>query len=118
MPHRTIIKREFADAVRVALGDLSISQASYKTQISYEYIRKMTYGHVASPEIIGRLAEGLGVDAQRLLVVAGYEQPTDPVECVKIALRGNKQLSDAGVQRIMDFVKETIEEDEQTSRER
>ena len=113
MAHRTVIKREFGDAVRAALGDLSISQASYKTQISYEYMRKMTYGHVPSPEIIRRFAEGLGVDAEPLLVVAGYEQPSDPVERVEIALRGNEHLSDAGVRRIMEFVRETIEEEDQ-----
>ena len=113
MTHRTVIKPEFGDAVRATLGDLSISQASYKTQISYEYMRKMTYGHVPSPDIIRRFAEGLGVGAEPLLVVAGYEQPSDPVERVEVALRSNQQLSDAGVRRIMDFVRETIEEEDQ-----
>ena len=113
MPHRTIIKREFGDAVKAALGELSISQASYKTQISYEYIRKMGYGHVPSPEIIRRFAEGLGIDPEPLLVTAGYEQPSDPIARVEIALRGNKQLSDAAVGRIIEFVRETVIEEEQ-----
>ena len=113
MPHRTIIKPEFGDAVKAALGALSISQASYKTQISYEYIRKMGYGHVPSPDIIRRFAEGLSIDPESLLVVAGYEQPSDPIVRVEIALRGNKQLSDAAVGRIIEFVRETIAEEEQ-----
>ena len=62
MPHRTVIKPEFGDAVKAALGGLSISQASYKTQISYEYIRKMGYGHIPSPDIIRRFAHGMGID--------------------------------------------------------
>lgn len=90
----------FAAAVRAAIGDLSISQAAYKTGISYEYVRTMvSYGRVPSETILVKFAEGLGVDLETLRVAAGYEA-SDPVDRVKFALEGQDELEDWQIEAI------------------
>lgn len=85
----------FAEAVKEAMGGLSISQAAYKTGVSYEYVRTMvTYGRVPSEAILEKFAKGLDADVHKLRVAAGYEQTSDPVERVEFALEGIDHLED------------------------
>ena len=108
----------FKEAVRDALGDLSISQAAYKTGVSYEYVRTMaSYGRIPSEPILGRFAEGLGADLYKLRVAAGYEQPSDPVQRVQYALNGAPELSDVSKQMIVQFAKEVLEREKQKKEE-
>lgn len=66
---------EFKLAIKEAAGELSIPKIAYKTNISYETIRKMvSFGHVPSEEMLVKLAEGLNADLHKLRVAAGYEQ--------------------------------------------
>jgi hypothetical protein len=45
-------------------------------------------------------------DPSPFLVAAGYEQPSDVVERVAMALRCDKILSEEGKQQVLEFVKE------------
>lgn len=87
MPVRTIIRPQFGEAVHEALGDLSPNQASYKTGVSDEYIRKMSQGRVPSEVIIERFASGLEADLDKLMVAAGYKPDPNPMTAVETALR-------------------------------
>jgi len=105
MPQRVIIRTEFAIEVRQAMGELSPNQASYKTAISDEWIRKMLHGRVPSEEVLDRLARGLDADLQKLRIAAGYDQPADVITAVDLAMRCVDNISDEGKQQIRDFVK-------------
>jgi len=111
MPQATLIlKPEFAEAVREALGGRSISQAAYKTGISYEWLRKMVqYGHVPSEAIVEKLAVGLSADLQKLRIAAGYAMPANPVIAVEISLRGSGKLSEEGIAEVLRFTEEVWE---------
>ncbi|MCK9570392.1 helix-turn-helix domain-containing protein [Candidatus Pacearchaeota archaeon] len=111
MPHTTIIKKEFADAVREVLADITPNQASYKTGVSDEYIRKMASGRVPSEVIIERFANGMGADLTKLRIAAGYEQSTNPVVAVNHALSQTvPNLSEFSKKQILDLVREVTEE--------
>jgi transcriptional regulator with XRE-family HTH domain len=110
MPIRTRVSQRFAEAVTAALAGISPSQASYKTEVSYEYIRRMRMGHIPSPEIIERFAKGLGAEVDVLLEAAGYKESSDPVVAVKLALRANRQLSEATKDQIVQFVEQKLRE--------
>lgn len=66
MPQHVVIREEFASAVRDALAGLSPNQASYKTAVSDEWIRKMAAGRVPSEAVLERFAKGLGADLRIL----------------------------------------------------
>lgn len=104
---------EFAEAVREAIGELSISQVAYKTGVSYEYVRTMvTYGRIPSEVVLHRFAEGLGADLPTLRIAAGYDQPSDPVERVKTALNSLPgPLEDYQVDRIRDLLEKYKKQD-------
>ncbi len=108
MPIHTIIRPEFGEAVIKILDGVSPNQAAYKTGVSDEYIRKMAKGRVPSEVILQRFAEGLGADLQALRIAAGYEQPSDPVERVELALRGTT-FTDAAKEQILDLIREMKE---------
>ena len=121
MPIEARVRREFAEAVMAALGGISPNQASYKTGVSDEYIRKMSNGRVPSVDVIRRFAQGMGVDVQSMLVAAGYEQPPaedraaaalsemdDHMKGIELSLRCT-DIPERGKQQIMDFVKEMQE---------
>ncbi len=74
MPVTTIIRPEFGEAVRAALGDLNTGQASYRTGISDTYIRSMKRGLVPSEAVLERFAKGIDADLKKLRIAAGYEQ--------------------------------------------
>ena len=105
MPHTTIIKEEFARVVKDFMRGLSAGQVSLKTGISYEYIRRMAYGHVPSEDVLKRFANGMNVDLQTLRIAAGYEQPTDAVEAVALGLRGATNIPEDGKSQIIEFAK-------------
>ncbi len=105
MPVSTTVREEFAGAVREALGDLTPNQASYKTGISDEYIRKMAHGRVPSEVIVERLAKGLDADLHTLRVAAGYEFPADIAESIELVVCRNTTLSDEGKRQIIDFAR-------------
>ncbi|MEN6370909.1 MAG: hypothetical protein ABFD64_02760 [Armatimonadota bacterium] len=113
MPHITIVKPKFAEAVRDALAGISANQASYKTGVSDEYIRKMAAGRVPSKAIIEKFANGLDSDLHKLLVAAGYEEPGNPVEGIENVIakyRIEGKLTPEKQERIMKYVREVIED--------
>ena len=110
MPQNTVIREEFAQAMRLALCGLTPNQASYKVQVSDEWIRKMLKGRVPSEAIIHRIAVGLDVNETELLIAAGYEQPSDLVERCLISLR-NSDISEEGIKAIEDFIRRRLEEE-------
>jgi len=76
MPSQTIVRSQFAEAVREAMGGLTPNVASYKTGVSDEWIRKMSHGRVPSEAILKRFADGLGADLRKLMVAADYTETT------------------------------------------
>ena len=114
MPQNLILKPEFQAAVTEALQGLSVNQASYKTGISYEWLRRMVkYGHVPSEEIIERLAEGLGADLHSLRIAAGYEEETDILKRTDLFLNGSPELSEFTKDEIRRLVQEAIEKSQE-----
>lgn len=111
MPQQTIIREEFAKAVELALGGLTPNQASYKTQVSDEWIRKMTKGRVPSESILERFAKGLDADLHALRIAAGYEKPDDALEAVTLALRDAKNMSESSKEEVLRMVQKYIEQD-------
>lgn len=70
---RQTARPEFAALLKSALNGISIQQASYKTGVSYEYMRTMVaYGRIPSEEILQELANGLNVSLEELRIAAGY----------------------------------------------
>lgn len=106
MPQQTVIRREFADAVREALGGLSPNQASYKTEISDEWIRKMSNGRVPSEAIVERFARGLDADLEKLRIAAGY-QLDSPLKIVAIVTK-DAGLSEADQDAILAIMKDAL----------
>jgi hypothetical protein len=106
------VREQFADAVREALAGLTPNQASYKTGVSHEQIRKMRHGVVASDPTLRRFAEGLGADLHKLRVAAGYEEepPSGVVEALGYGLRGAEDISEEGKKQIIEFAKKIREE--------
>jgi len=120
MPVQTIIRPEFAEAVREALGNLSPNQAAYRTGISDEYIRKLAAGKVPSEAILARLATGLGADLAHLRQAAGYDPSPEMAQAaevmadpalrdVVIRMRGAKLPETR--RRIIEEVKRILEEE-------
>jgi len=106
------VSEQFAEAVREALGGLTPNQASYKTGVSHEEIRKMRHGVHALDRTLKRFAEGLGADLHKLRVAAGYEEAlSDPVEAVRHALkRSAPEVSETTIQLAAEAVKKILEE--------
>jgi transcriptional regulator with XRE-family HTH domain len=103
-------REQFHEAIKEAIGDLSISQVSYKTGISYEWTRKIIQlDQVPSEAILEKLAKGLDYDLEKLLVAAGYKQPTDTVTAVEYALNGAEDLSPLAKEQLMQMVREFAE---------
>ena len=106
MPHTTIISEKFAEAVRTALGALSPGQASFKTGVSYEYLRRMVMGHVPSEVILERFAKGMDADLMKLRIAAGYEEAEDPVERIAAVLgraTSEGKMTDDQQRRILEY---------------
>ncbi len=115
MPQQVVVRPEFARAVLEELGGLTPNQASYKTQVSDEWIRKMTNGRVPSEAILQRFADGLGADLTKLRIAAGYQQDPD-VEVALEALRGAK--TEATRRRMVEALKQiAAEEREEQAKE-
>jgi hypothetical protein len=109
MTVKTVTKQEFGSLVDKILGELSYSKAENISGISGEYLRKMRMGRVPSEDVIARFADAFkerGADLTALRIAAGYEQPSDVVERVAMALRCDKILTDKGKQQVLDLVKE------------
>jgi len=101
MPHETIIREQFAIAINEALNGLTPNEASYKTKVSDEWIRKMSHGRVPSESILAKMANGLGADLRALRVAAGYEQPTTIAETLKQQFTG--RLPDDVLQNLVRY---------------
>jgi len=70
--------KRFAEAVRRAVGDRSYRSLAPHVDVSPAYIADMREGRVPSREVVLKLARATGVDANELLLVAGYA-PEGPV---------------------------------------
>ncbi len=68
---------------------------------------------IPGPEVLSEFEQGLGITDKHLLVLAGYEEPQNPINgienvVVKYRLRGD--LTPEKEERIMRYVREIIEE--------
>lgn len=88
MPVETRVSKEFGDLVRETMQGDTYGKATIKTGISQAYLLAMSRGKVPSRAIIERFAAGYNTEAQPLLVAAGYEEASDPVEACIVKLRG------------------------------
>lgn len=64
----------------------------------------MKMGAVPSEAVLERFAKGLNADLSALRRAAGYEQPSDPVEAVELALRNVESIPEEGKRQIREFV--------------
>jgi hypothetical protein len=102
---KKLYKPELAKEAQKAAGNLSISQVAYKTDMAYESARKLIkMGHVPSEDMLERFAKGLNYDLRKLRVAAGYEQPTNTVDAVEVALRVAQDIPDQGKEYVRKFV--------------
>jgi len=100
---------QFGEAVQRVMGSLSPNQASYKTGLSQEYVRRMKLGLVPLRETVEKFAKGLGVDVWPLLIAAGYEEPTDLRELVRRAIkRGEPEISETTLDLAADAVEQVL----------
>lgn len=101
------ISEGFSDLVSAILDKrcISLRGAMLKTGVTHSVIGEMRKGIIPSRDTIGRFAKGMGVSEQELMVAAGYEQATDAVEAVYLALRGATNIPDEGKKQILDFAK-------------
>lgn len=118
MPVHTIVREEFADAIKAASGGLSPGQLSIKTGISDVYIYKMLGGRVPSVSVIHKFASGMGIDARPLMIAAGYElappaqraadamKELDIEQRVNVFLNGSEDLPDHAKEQIREMVLE------------
>lgn len=105
----------FGDEIARILDErgLSLRGASYKTGIHPTTIGDMRKGVIPGPEVLSEFEQGLGITDKHLLVLAGYEEPQNPINgienvVVKYRLRGD--LTPEKEERIMRYVREIIEE--------
>jgi hypothetical protein len=101
MPVETVVRPEFAKAVREALEGMKPSEASGLTGISDVYIYKMLAGRVPSEQIIHKFAEKLPADEKKLRIAAGYDQPEDLAEYIMVCLADRKDLTDDEREEVM-----------------
>jgi hypothetical protein len=108
MPVKTVVRPQFAAAVRDALGGMRPAEASRLTEISDVYIYKMLAGRVPSEDIIHRFAEGLKKDETTLRVAAGYEQPEDLRQYLSVCLDGRLDLKSDDRKEMMNALEPVI----------
>jgi hypothetical protein len=106
MPVETRVSEEFGRLVKKVMGEDSYGKATIKTGISQAYLYAMKGGKVPSREIVEKFAKGYKTAVEPLMIAAGYTQPKDLVEVVRIALRKNDTLSEESRRIIEELVKE------------
>lgn len=78
MPVETRVIAQFGDKIREIMGEDTFGQAAIKTGISKAYLLAMGRGQVPTRAIVEKFAAGYNTEPKELLVVAGYERPSDP----------------------------------------
>ena len=105
---------EFGDKLRQFLrkNRLTLRDAAFATGLSATYWKNLADGRIPSPGAIDKIAEAFPeLDANELLMLAGYapKPELDAATAVKITLRSKGEISDEGINQIVNFVRE-IEE--------
>lgn len=109
-----------------ALADLMLNATQKKSQrqiardaeVSQGTVGNMVLGRVPSREVCLAVAEASGIDPIVMLSAAGYEVDQDPLQTIRLALRGTRALSNASKQEILEFTRERIAEDEKIQEQR
>lgn len=106
MPVETRISAEFGKIVTELMGEDSLGQGTVRTSISTAYLMWMKRGKVPKPDVIRRFAEGYkdrGADLQKLMIAAGYEQPTDALSAIGRALQDVTDIDEAQKEKILRY---------------
>ncbi|MEN6371544.1 MAG: hypothetical protein ABFD64_05965 [Armatimonadota bacterium] len=111
MPVETRVSEDFGHIVKEIMGEDSYGKATIKTGISQAYLHAMKGGKVPSREIVEKFAKGYKTSAEPLMIAAGYIEPKDTIEVVRIALRRNDTLSEESRKIIEEVVRERLEID-------
>ena len=102
-------KTELADLMLRATATRSQRQAAKDANVSPATIGNMVLGRVPSAEICERVAIALSVPVPDMLIAAGYESHTDPIEAIDMCLRGVEGIPEEGKDQIKAFVMEVKE---------
>jgi hypothetical protein len=86
--------------------ELSVYEAHAKTGVHYTTIHRMLNGVIPSEDTIDRFTKGLGEDPEPLLVEAGFAQPSDIVEAVRVCLRTQGELPPEAIEEVAATVEE------------
>ncbi len=108
MPVETRISPEFGGLVRALMGDDTYGQGTIKTGISQAYLLAMGRGKVPTRAIVERFVAGYKLsseDRSKLLVAAGYDQPSELVPAVEAALPPVSDISEEEKAELLDMVK-------------
>lgn len=103
---RKVSSEQFGELIRAILESKSLTiREAYKiTGVHYTTINLMRNGVIPGKHSITRFADKLGIDADPLLVEAGYKQPSDPVEAVRVCLRDQGVLPNEAIEEVVDIV--------------
>lgn len=118
MPRISLYEKGLAEYVQNIMQGLSLEQAGIRTQLASETIRKMKLGKVPEPQTLRAFAEGFndcGADYHRLMIICGYEEPTDLMERLETATRG--RIADASVEILKAKLQELLELEAERSEE-
>ena len=86
MPVETRVRAEFGHLVRQIMEGDTYGKAAIKTGISQAYLLAMGRGQVPTRSFVEKFAKGYKVSSEDLLIAGGYEESTDPLERIEIAL--------------------------------
>ena len=92
---------------------LTFRGAALQTSVSAAYWKDMSDGRVPSEEVIARISAAFhDLDENELRASVGLalkSENVNAVQAVEFALRGQKDIPEAGKQQILDFVNEIQE---------
>lgn len=109
------VSAEFGELIESFLerNDFTFRAAAFQSSVSAAYWKDMSDGRVPSEDIISKICKSFDdLDENALRVAAGYTprpESMDAVTAVEFALRGQKSVSQDGVQQILDLVRELEE---------
>lgn len=77
--------------------------------ISYEWFRRIRGGHIPAEPTLERVIQAFKLDRHKIMVIAGYEQPTDVLEAVEMAIRGTGKLTEEQIADTKEKLKQIIQ---------
>ena len=109
------VSQEFSEFISKFLQEqgLTFRAAGLLSSVSAAYWKDMSDGRVPTEELLAKVAAAFDeIDENELRVAAGYAPRPDSMDAVKaveIALRRNKDLSEAAKQEVVEFVRSLVE---------